>query len=94
MVLPLRYGEPPKKSECKDLGTMKVDVAVAPGEKPDSTVGGLSGYNDYVGGFLKSDWVLARDAVAELRGEYSSPVKVYIEGLGTLLYGESGWEVV
>lgn len=87
----MKYGDPPKAEDCKDIGDVPVPLKLTMPATPElqqrevSTIG-------LVGEKLP-DWARARIAVRMLEKKGGN-LKARVQGLGTILVGEEGWEVI
>lgn len=87
----LRYGEPPLEEDCEDVGEVIVPLKLTMPSTPELQQREKSTLN-LVGGDL-SKWARTRIAVRKLE-KHNKNVKTRITGLGTLLVGREGWEVI
>lgn len=89
MVLPLRYGEPPELDDCVDIGTFDVDSVL-------DNYGRFKGFKELYDlyGQPLPPIAIVRQALMQAREIDILPITGTIPGLGRLVVGVEGWEVL
>lgn len=87
----LRYGDPPAAESCKDSGELTVPETLEMNLDPEGQQREIS-ILPLIGTPL-SDWSRVRYAVRLLEKKGGNQ-KARIPGLGTLVVGPKGWEVI
>lgn len=87
----LRYGDPPSERECKDAGVMNVPKTLEISLDPEGQQREVS-ILPLVGTPLPL-WARVRYAVRTLEKKGGNQ-KVTLTGIGTLVVGAEGWEVL
>lgn len=87
----MRYGDPPKAEDCKDVGEVPVPLKLTLPTTPELQKREKSTL-DLVGEDLPKQ-ARVRIAVRALE-KRGGNVKAKVSGLGTVLVGSGGWEVI
>lgn len=88
----LKYGDPPERGECKDVGEVNVPTLF------DTPMDSVLQMNELgvapLWGSILPDRAIARHAVALLTNKYGkASVVARVKSLGTIRVGENGWAV-
>lgn len=85
----LIYGTPPAEADCRDGGHLDVFTVLGGNGDPEAP---FSHLEETLGGKPLPKTAMIREAIYRLRNK-KKPVKVVVNGLGTLLLGPHGYQL-
>lgn len=89
----LRYGDPPKEADCKNSGELRPPKTLELNLDPEGQQRETGLMNLIEQGVSLTPWAQVRYAVRTLEKKGGNQ-KATIPGIGTLVVGAEGWEVL